>query len=299
MVYVSCEFGCIMCDNCYIMNQIIFVDESIYKVNKGFFVFGDSCVFVEVEVQCYFKEVCGFFFWLGSDLIVGGSLKKYGSNYYQVMSKGLMCEWGYLGNVYGEMVYYIVDWYLIIGNLEFFQQVVKMVKVWVVFCCQLMIVNGVDYYCMMEVIGLFVWCGVDESDGEFEDVIVYGDSFEWMCGMWFVVVIGDFVLIGYVKQMFVDNQYFVLLIVDSCYYMVIDVLNVFVDYVIVKVIVDSGIWFFMIDGQLDFVWVDEENCIFVFKYGNDWFWIIFYWQVKIGIGINGIVCFYFSILIYD
>jgi fibronectin type 3 domain-containing protein/regulation of enolase protein 1 (concanavalin A-like superfamily) len=299
MIHASREFGRTTRDNRYITNQTILADESIYKANKGLLALGDSRAFVEVEAQRYLKEACGLLPWLGSDLTAGGSSKKYGSNYYQVTSKGLTREWGYLGNAYGEMAYHIADWYLITGNPEFLQQAAKMAKARVAFRRPSMTVNGADHYRTMEAIGLLAWRGVDESDGEFEDAIVYGDSSEWTRGMRLAAVTGDPALIGYAKQMLADNQYFASLTVDSRYYTVIDALNVFADYATVKATADSGIRLPMTDGQPDFAWADEENRILALKRGNDRLWITSYWQAKTGTGINGIARFHFSTPTYD
>lgn len=299
ILYASREFGRTTRDNRTLTNQCISADESIYKANRGLAVLGDARAFPEADAQRYLKEACGLLPWLGSDLTGGGSSKKFGSSYYQVTSKGLTREWGYVGNSYGEMAYHVADWYQMTGNVEFQQQAAKMARARAPFRRPSIAVDGANYYRTMEAIGLLAWRGVDESDGDYEDTIVYGDTTEWARGMRLAAVTGDPVLIGYAKQMLADNHYFRANISDGRIYRQEDALNAFVDYATVKAATDSGSRLPMTAGQPDFAWADEGNRIVALKSGNERLWISGYWQAKTGTGINGIARFHYAAANYD
>lgn len=299
MLYASREYGRLNRDGRSITNQGLIADESIYKANKGLLVLGDARAFAESAAQRYLREACGLQPWLGSDLPAGGSSLKYGSSYAQVTTKGLTREQGYVGNSYGEMAYHAVRFFLMTGDSAFRDQAAKMGRARAAFRRPAIEVSGTNYYPTMEAIGLLAWRGVGESDGEFADSVVYGDTSEWARGLHLAAVTLDPTLIGYAKQMLADNQYFIALTRDARYYADIGALEAFADYTTISSEEDSGTRLPMSEGQPDFAWSDEEDRILALKHGTDRLWIAPYWQAKGGTGINGIARFHFSTPTYD
>jgi|GEM_PF-1570898 len=299
MLYASREYGRLNRDGRFITNQGLIADESIYKANKGLIVLGDARALSEVAAQRYLREACGLQPWLGSDLPAGGSSLKYGSSYYQVTSKGLTREHGYVGNSYGEMAFHAARFYEMTGDTAFRDQAKKMSRARAAFRRPSMEISGGSFYRTMEAIGLLAWRGVGESDGEFADAVVYGDTTEWARGLHLAAITLDPALIGYAKQMLADNQYFVALTRDSRYYADIGALEAFGDYATISATPDTGTRLPMTEGQPDFAWADEEDRIVALKHGTDRLWIAPYWQAKSGTGINGIARFHYSCPTYD
>lgn len=299
MLYASREYGRLNRDGRFITNQGLIADGSIYKANKGLIVLSDPRAFSEVAAQRYLREACGLQPWLGSDLPAGGSSLKYGSSYYQVTSKGLTREHGYVGNSYGEMAFHAARFYEMTGDTAFRDQAKKMSRARAAFRRPSMEISGGNFYRTMEAIGLLAWRGVGESDGEFADAIVYGDTTEWARGLHLAAITLDPALIGYAKQMLADNQYFVALTRDSRYYADIAALEAFGDYTIISATPDTGTRLPMTEGQPDFAWADEEDRIVALRHGTDHLWIAPFWQAKSGSGINGIARFHYSSPTYD
>jgi fibronectin type 3 domain-containing protein len=299
MLYASREYGRLNRDGRFITNQGLIADESIYKANKGLGVLGDARAFSEAAAQRYLREACGLAPWLGSDLPGGGSSLKYGSNYYQVTTKGLTREHGYVGNSYGEMAFHAGRFFDMTGNPEFRDQAALMARARAAFRRPAIEVSGANRYRTMEAIGLLAWRGVGEADGEFADTIAYADTTEWARGLHIAAMTLDPSLVGYAKQLLEDNQYFNALTSDSRYYANISALEAFADYTIINAAADTGVRLPMTEGQPNFAWADEENRILAFKNGSDRLWITPYWQAKNGTGINGIARFHFSTSNYD
>lgn len=306
MLYASREFGRLN-DRRTLTNQTILANESIYYANAGLLVLGDNRAFPENVAQRYIKEACGLLPWLGNDLPDSngnglpddGSAMPYGSQYYQVTSKGLTREWGFLGAGYGELAYHVAEWYRISGNTAFRDQAAKMARARAAFRRPAIEVSGSSNYRSMEVIGLLAWRGAHESDGNFAGYIGYADTAdtnEGGKGMLVAAATGDPSLIGYAKQMLADNQFFPHL---PGYYNSLEALDSFADYQTVKAAADSGIRLPMTDGQPDFAWADEQDRILALKQGNNRLWVTTYWQAKAGTGINGVARFHYSTATYD
>lgn len=292
-------------------NQATIASGNIYYANRGLLVLGDSRAFSETVAQRYLKDTCGLLPWFGNDLpsnatglTADGSAKPYGSNYYQVTTKGLSREWGYVGAGYGELAYHVMRWYRMNGNTEFRDQSVKMAKARAAFRRPAMEVNGASFYRSMEVIGLISWRGVHECDGNFDGYVGYADTAdvnERGKGMTVAAASGDPDLIGYAKQMLADNNHFPFLTAYTEY----ECLEAFADYQTVKNAADSGARLPMTDGQPDFVWTDEETRIVALKQGDNRLWITPYWHAQGGsglnggTGVNGVARFHFSTPTYD
>lgn len=272
-------------------NQNFIADTDIYLANKGLLVLNDSRAFTENDAQRYLREACGLSPWLGNDLADGGHSLLYGSNYYQVTTKGQSREWGYVGSGYGEMAFYPAFYYVLTGNTAFRDQAAKMAKARAPFRRPAIEIRGGNYYRAMEIIGLLAWRGAHESDGEFGNEIGYVDRIVSSRGLRVAAATNDPTLIGYAKQMLNDNQYFSSIISS---YKSLEALDVFDDYSTVAAAADSGARLPMTEGQPDFGWADEENRILAIKHGSDRLWITPYWQAKYGTGINGVARFQFS-----
>lgn len=286
-----------------ITNQALIADGNIYKANRGLLALGDSRAFSETAAQRYLREACGLAPWLGSDLAGGGSTLKYGSTYYQVTSKGLTREWGYVGG-YGEMQTYAATFYEWTGNTEFRDQAVKMIKARAPFRRPAIEVSGANFYQTMERTGLLAWRGVRETDGDFSNDINYGDAVSWSAGARVAGRTLDPHAVGYAKQMLADNQFYNNLVSDTRFYSGLGfdarmAFEVWADNTALKNAPDSGIRLPMTDGQPDFVWSDEEGGVIAIKRGSERLWIAPYWQAKTGTGINGIARFHRSTAQFD
>jgi regulation of enolase protein 1 (concanavalin A-like superfamily)/fibronectin type 3 domain-containing protein len=298
MLHASREFGRLNRDGRAITNQALIADETIYMANKGLLALGDARAFTEAAAQRYLREAGGMSPWLGSDLAAGGSSLRFGPNYYQVTTKGLTREYGYVGSSYGEMAFHLVDFYKLTGDASFLAQAVKMGKARAPFRRPAIEVNGSSYYNTMEAIGLLAWRGANESDGEFGTAIAYGDSSEWARALHLAAVSLDPELVGYGRQMLADNQFFVSLVRDSRYSSDLNALEAFSDYQILAG-TDSPVRLPMTEGQPDFAWADEENGVVALKQGDDRLWISLYWQAKGGTGVNGLGRFHYNTPQFD
>lgn len=278
-----------------ITNQTCIADDQIYGANKGLITLGDSRAMSETDAQRYIKEAVGILPYTGSDLANGGSVKPYGSNYFQVTQKGLTREWGYVGGSYGEMSPFAAKFYRMTGNEEFRKQAIKMIKARVNFRRPALQKTGTSYYWAMEAIGLLSWRGVRECDGEFSNQIAYGDRAAEFGGMYCAAATMDPDLLAYAKQMLNDKQFFNEL--DSWNGTNSEGLDVFEDYYTVKNATASTVKLPVTVGQPDFVWCDEENAILALKKGTERLWISAYWQAKEGI--NAVARFHYNTSTYD
>lgn len=308
MLFASREFG--RMNRRTLTNQAILADGALYGANKGLLYLGDGRAFPENTAQDYLRQTAGILPWLGNDLPDAngnglpdeGSAMPWGSNYYQITTKGLTREWGYTGAGYGELAYHLAAWFRLTGNTQFLDQAVKMTKARSVFRRPAIETAGSANYRSMEVTSLLAWRGVWETDGNYSGYVGYADTAntnEGGKGMLVAAASGDPHVIGYAKQMLADNQFFTYLDDNSIYYNTVTALESFADYQTIKAAADPGLRIPMSDGQPDFVWSDEQNRILALKQGNTRLWVTPYWQAKAGTGINGVARFHYSTSTYD
>ena len=294
LLHASREFG--RFNRRSLTNQTLIADENIYKANLGLLALGDSRAMDDATAQRYLREAAGIEPWLGSDLAAGGSARPFGDAYFQVTSKGLTREWGYVGANYGEMAHHVSDFYRITGNAVFRDQAIKMLRARAPFRTPSFEVKDGVFYRRMAAVGFLAWRGAGESDGNgFGGDTTYGERPGAMTGLVTAAATLDPHAVGYAKQMFEDRQFFPLLASPGS----LHALDVFADYVTVRDAPDSGLRLPMGDGQPDFARADEENGVLALKRGAERLWIAPYWQAKAGTAINGVGRFHYSNGLWD
>lgn len=265
-------------------NQAMIVDLYTYLANRGIRVLDPSKAWPEEKALGYLYESVGITPWLGS-LTDNGPAKPLGDHYMQLTRKGLTRELGYVGS-YGE----VTDWVAQIydatrpsldqpGDPKILAQLVSITKARAVFRYPGVDENGHRAMFLESVIG---W-----RDDHYPGGIVYAqrDSRD-ASSLQAAAFSLDPHLIGYVQQMFEDNQFFASLdhkMDESMVRVTCGLLETPGEYDLLKAQPDQPYRLPMASGQPDFVFTDEEDGVVAIKHGDDILYVSLYWRARFGI----------------
>jgi hypothetical protein len=263
----------------------------IYLSNRGVAAIDPTNAASETEMRRYLYESVGLEPWRDSDpggtgaVETGGRRWGTGTNYFELTSKGLTRELGFVG-YYGE----VLDWVTQIydatrdlgqpGDQLIRNQLEKMV------CAR-----GVFRYPMLDAAGnraMRIETVVGWRDAHYPGDVCYGERATWDASTIYAAAatLGTH-SVGYAQQMFADNQFFASvehqMKAGSGLRVTAGLLGVPDQYDLLKAQPASLERLPMSPGQPDFVWSDEEDGVVAVKNGEDIFYASLYWRARYGI----------------
>jgi hypothetical protein len=265
----------------------------IYLANCGVEVVDPAKALPEKEVRRYLYESIGLEPWRDSD--PGGGIAAEtgrrnwgaGTNYWELTAKGLSKELGYVG-YYGEML----DWVTAIydatrpalnqpGDEKIRAQLIRMGHARAIFRYPALDTGTNRAMRVEAVVG---WRDGSHYPGD----IAYAQRMSWDgSALGYVAATLDPVSIGYVQQMFADNQFFATLQDHMKQYPTFRVtaglLAVPDEYTLLKSQPPQVSRLPMTPGQPDFVFSDEEDGVVAIKNGDEIFYASLYWRARYGI----------------
>lgn len=265
-------------------NQSMIKDLNIYLANRGLQVVDPAKAKPEEEMIAYLKESVGLSPWLGS-LTDAGPERPLGNNYMQLTPKGLTKELGYVGN-YGE----VIDWVSQIynatrtspsepGNAEIRDQLIRIARARAIFRYPMLDAEGFRAMRLESYIG---W-----RDTHFPGDVVYAQRTTWDGStVEATAATLDPELVGYVQQMFADNQFFATLahqVEEKGFRSTCALLSIPEDYEKLKAQPPQSARLPMAPGQPDFAWTDEENGVVAVKNGDEILYASLYWRARHGL----------------
>ena len=269
-------------------NQSMIVDLNIYRSNRAIAALDPGNALAEDKALHYLYESAGLQPWLGSDTDHGPE-KPMGDDYYQLTDKGLSKELGYVGN-YGEVLDWLTQIYNVTrpepaepGDKKLFDQLVKVTRA-----------RGAFRYPMLDADGsraMRIETLVGWRDHHYPGPVVYAQvARRDGSAIGAPAVTLDPQAVGYVQQMFADNQFFASLadmLKKRGLFETIGMLNVPDDYEAIRMQPPSSYKLPMSAGQPDFVFSDEEDGVVALKNGTDILYASLYWRANHAVNFLG------------
>ena len=268
-------------------NQTMITDMNVYLSNRGIEVVDPAKALSEAEVRRYLYEAVGLEPWRDSEPGVDSHNWGVGTNYWQLTAKGLTKELGFVG-YYGE----VLDWVTSIydatrpapglpGDEKIKKQLEKIAQARAPFRTPGMDADGFRAMRAETIVG---W----RDSGHYPGDVMYAERSTWdASSLYEVAATLDPAGIGYVQQMFDDNQFFISLerqlAQNNSLRVTAGLLGVPEQYEIVKAQPPSSKRLPMTPGQPDFVFSDEEDGVVALKNGDENFYASLYWRSRNGV----------------
>lgn len=276
-------------------NQSMIVDTYIYTANEGLRLLDPSRALPKDTVLGFLYQSIGLLPWTGSettersgggmDLPAGAySQAPYGKTYFDMTSKGLSRELGYVAG-YGETILHFgADMIRLTGDPKIKAQVVKMAHARAPFRYPLPDADGFR--------AMFLEAITDTRNGHYPADVAYGahHGSRESEPMELAVLTGDPAIIGMAEQELADNQYFAYInshLNTPDPGQIEGLLNAVNDYEAMAKLPKSSYRLPMTDGQPDFVWTDEDDAVVAIKHGDRRMYFNFYYRAERAI--NGVV----------
>lgn len=272
-------------------NQTMIKDMYIYQANRGIAVLSPEKAFPEAKAKRYLYEAVGIEPWRDSDTDeqttpeLGRRNWGVGKNYWQLTSKGLTRELGYVG-YYGE----VIDWVGQIydatrpsadtpGDEKIKAQLEKIIKARSYFRYPAMDKDGFRAMRIEPVVG---W-----RDVHFPGDVVYSERATWDASTIYAAAITqDRESIGHVQQMFDDNQFFASVrqqMTTNNLRVTQGLLKIPDQYELLKKQPKSPHRLPMSPGEPDFVFSDEVDGVLAVKNGDEVLYASLYWRARHGV----------------
>jgi hypothetical protein len=263
-------------------NQSMILDLNIYRSNRAIGRLDKSNALPEDQALHYLYEALGIAPWLGSDTEHGGPEKPLGDDYYQLTDKGLTKELGFVGG-YGE----VLNWLSLIyeatrpepglpGDGRILKQITKIVQARAPFRYPMFDQDGKRAMRLETIVG---W-----RDHIYPGPITYAERpSRDSSPIDIAAVTLDPQILGYVQQMFADNQFFASLremLAKRGLFETMGMLDVPDDYETIRAQPASPFRLPMSAGQPDFVFSDEEDGVVAIKNGSDILYSSLYWRAN-------------------
>ncbi len=254
----------------------------IYLSNRGVAVIEPGKAIAESQIRRYLYESVGLEPWLGSDDANGNPQKPLGENYWQLTSKGLTKELGYVGN-YGEVLDWVTTLYNATrpapdrpGDVKIKTRLEKITHARGVFRYP---APDADGYRAMRLETIIGW-----RDSHYPGDVVYGERPTWdASAIYCAAVTLDSNSVGYAQQMFDDNQYFKSVenqLTFGGLRATAGLLHQGEAYELLKSQPESPKRLPMSPGQPDFVFTDEEDGVVAIKNGDEILYASLYWRAR-------------------
>lgn len=253
----------------------------IYLSNRGVAALDPARALPEAKTLRYLYESVGIEPWLGSEKD-GKPTMPMGETFYQVTTKGLTRELGYVGN-YGE----VLDWVAQIydatkmapdeaGDLKIRQQLVKIARARAPF--RYPMADGASHKAML------METAVGWRDNHVPGNICYDQRFSHDGTPLQVAALTlDPELVGYAQQMLLDNQFFQLLasfMEEDNFRTTFALMAVPDRLAVIKEQPPSRHRLPMSDEQPDSVFSDEEDGVVAIKNGEEILYASLYWRAR-------------------
>ncbi|MFP5039341.1 hypothetical protein [Parasediminibacterium sp. JCM 36343] len=264
-------------------NQTMIKDlYGIYYANKALEDISPSDAIPEKDVLHYLYEAVGLQPWTGSDGEDGKPNYSMGTDYWQLTAKGLTKELGFVGN-YGE----VIDWCAEIyeatrpqpelpGDEKIKAQVEKIALARSYFRYPML---DDDKYAAMRQETHVGW-----RDAHYPGDVTYAQRPSWDGGpLQMATATLNPKLIGFVQQMFDDNQYFATVkarMKENGLRVTIGLLQVPDQYEMAKAQKPTNYKLPMSWDQPDFVFADEQDGVVAIKNGKEILYASLYWRAR-------------------
>jgi hypothetical protein len=265
----------------------------IYLANRGLEVVDPAMALPESEIRRYLYESVGLEPWRDSDpgggiaMETGRTNWGVGTNYWELTARGLTKELGYVG-YYGE----VLDWVTAIydstrpapgqpGDEKIREQLVRLGRARAIFRYPAL---DAETNRAMRIEAVVGWRDGSHYPGD----IAYAQRQSWDgSALGYVAATLDPTAIGYVQQMFADNQFFATLQdhmkQQKIFRVTAGLLAVPDEYERLKSQPPQAARLPMTPGQPDFVFSDEEDGVVAIKNGDEILYASLYWRARYGI----------------
>jgi hypothetical protein len=266
-------------------NQTMITDMNIYLSNRGLEALGSTNAFSEPAARRYLYEAVALQPWSDSDQDVSDERHSWnvGTNYWELTSKGLTRELGYVG-YYGE----VLDWVTSIydatrpapgqpGDSKIEAQLEKIIHARAAFRYPMLDGEGNRAMRIETIVG---W-----RDMHYPGDVVYCERPSWdASALYAAAATLDSQSVGYVQQMFDDNQFFVSvnhqMEQNNSLRVTAGLLGVPDQYELLQSQPASAHRLPMSSGQPDYVFADEEDGVVAVKNGDDILYVSLYWRAR-------------------
>lgn len=265
-------------------NQSMIIDMFLYNCNTALQLVDPQHSLPQFQTLKYLYESMGIVPWTGIETPKGPSMSM-GENYYQLTTKGLTKELGFVG-YYGEVLDWVVDIYRSTcvpgfpetGDALIRQQIIKIAKARSYFRYPAIDNEGFQAMRAEAVVG---W----RDAGHYPGNVIYGDrGTAWdATPLMTAYNMQDPYTTGFALQMFDENQFF-----SSIHEKMgqkgiradKSLLHVPEEYEWMKQQKDNGLRLPMTPGQPDFVFSCEEDGVLAVKNGSEYLYASLYWRAR-------------------
>jgi hypothetical protein len=265
-------------------NQSMIVDMYIYSANSGVAAIDPAHALPEEQTRHYLYQSIGLEPWLGSDTD-SGPAKPLGDHYYELTQKGLTRELGYVG-YYGEVPDWVAQIYDVTrsapdqpGDPKIKAQMEKILHARAVFRHPALDADGNRAMRIETIVG---W-----RDAHYPGDVVYAERPSWDgTALYVPAATLDPQSLGYVQQMFADNQFFASLqssMKERSLRVNAGLMGAPDQYALLKAQSPVAMRLPMTPGQPDFVFSDEEDGVVAIKHGDEILYASLYWRARYAI----------------
>ncbi len=267
-------------------NQTMISDTyGIYLANRGVAALDPGKALPETQTLRYLYQSVGLLPWTGSEKN-GTPTAPLGGRYYQVTARGLTKELGFVG-YYGEVLDWMASMYEATrpgpgqpGDPGLLEQYIKIAKARAAFRYPALDDEGNRAMRVETVIG---WRDQNHYPGN----VAYTERPTWDASILSAAAVtADPSLIGYVQQMFADNQFLAgvaEMLKTGGLRATAGMLNLDRDEAFLQRLPPSGVRLPMSDDQPNFTWADEDDGVLALKHGDKRLYVSLYWRARYSI----------------
>jgi hypothetical protein len=264
-------------------NQTMISDLFAYLANRGVAAVDLAHAVPEEKMRHYLYESIGLEPWLGSDTDQGPA-KSLGDDYWQLTSKGLTRELGFVG-YYGEVLDWTTSIYLATGEPEvrgsgdpkIKAQLEKIEQARSYFRYPELDDDGNRAMRAETIVG---W----RDEGHYPGDVTYAERQTWDGSPLYAAAATQSPgAVGAAQQMFADNQFFATLagrLQDRSLRATASFLGVPEEYETIAALPASSSRLPMSTGQPDFAWADEQDGVLAVKHGDEILYVSLYWRAR-------------------
>jgi hypothetical protein len=259
-------------------------DLYFYLENRAIEAIDPAHALPEDQIRHYLYQSVGIEPWLGSDTD-NGPAKPLGDNYYELTSKALTKELGFVG-YYGEVLDWTTTIYLATGDPEkpgsgdkkIKAQLIKIEKARSYFRYPALDDDGNRAMRAETIVG---W----RDEGHYPGDVTYGERPTWDASpLYCAAATLSAGAVGAFQQMTADNQLFASIErqmrQNNSLRVTAGLLGVPDQYDLLKAQPESKLRLPMTPGQPDFAWADEEDGVLALKNTEDILYVSLYWRAR-------------------
>jgi hypothetical protein len=265
-------------------NQSMITDLYFYMENRAIAAIDPAHALPEDQIRHYLYQSVGIEPWLGSDTD-NGPAKPLGDNYYEVTSKALTKELGFVG-YYGEVLDWTTSIYLATGDPDkpgsgdekIKAQLNRIAQARSYFRYPALDDDGNRAMRAETIVG---W----RDEGHYPGDVLYGERPTWDAStIYCAAATLSPEAVGAFQQLAADNQLFASIEhqmrQNTSLRVTAGLLGVPDQYDLLKAQPESKVRLPMTPGQPDFAWADEEDGVLALKHGEDILYVSLYWRTR-------------------